>query len=798
MKLEMKIRFPKVIGLIILMGISHSQYAQKIRCATMEQDSINRLKFPQRGELNDFELSIQNKIAEINVRASGRTQATIITIPIIVHVVHNGEPVGSGTNISKEQVAAQLEVLNEDFRKKIGTPGYNSSGVGADIEIEFCLSPVNENGTTLAEPGIHRVRGSQSTWSRAEIDGSLKPSTIWNPNLFFNVWTLKFGGADANLLGYAQFPDQSNLDGLNSVGGPATTDGVVVQYSSFGSADKGTFPVMQAPYNKGRTLTHETGHWLGLRHIWGDGACGNDFVSDTPIQQNESRGCPTNKLSCDGSTPAMVQNYMDYSDDACMNIFTNGQKARIRAVIELSPRRKTLGEGAICNGQANEVPVAKLIKDDKKCILLGSSLTFTDLSTNFPTSWQWTFEGGDPSSSTAQNPKVKYNSPGKFYITLIASNSIGPSLLVKDSIVVTSEGLCATPSNFKNEFTPSVLKLSAFGNYSGYLTGHNSLKSQAFSEFFSNDCGYQYISGVNLKFGKLVTDNPETTVNIVVWNARGTQNSPAAVIERKEILLKQIKEDIANNRMTSITFDRETPVFGKPFQVGFEISYANSKDTLAIVSSANGEATNATSWIKNSSGTWAPYTIALGANIAMNIQPSVGVNPSVQVSASKTLIYPGEEVTLNASGASIFVWTAADNSIQSIGPQLTVRPSKTTTYITTGSGLELCNGVANTTIYTREGTVTEVDKEVNDELRLYPVPGNTNLTISFANTLTGEVNVVVQTVMGQSMHTSQFMKYENRFTQNIDTSLLPTGLYLVNVSSGGHTVTKKWIKINSN
>jgi len=147
---------------------------------------------------------------------------------------------------------------------------------------------------------------------------------------------------------------------------------------------------------------------------------------------------------------------------------------------------------------------------------------------------------------------------------------------------------------------------------------HNSLKSKAFSEFFSNDCGYQYISGLNIQFGKLYTTREDATVTVIVWNARGLQNSPGAVIERKEVLLKQIKDDIANNRSTSVTFDRETPVFGKPFQVGFEINYDNG-DTLAVISSANGEATNATSWIKNSSGTWSPYSIAFGANIAMNI-----------------------------------------------------------------------------------------------------------------------------------------------------------------------------------
>jgi PKD repeat protein len=795
----MKSPFFLVFGFILIVSFHFRANGQTIPCATMEQDSINRIRFPQRGELNDFEITLQEKIKEISGRAaSGRTQATVITIPIVVHVVHNGEAEGTGTNLSQAQVKAQLEVLNEDFRRKIGSRGFNSNPVGADIEIEFCLSPIDPNGVTLAEPGIDRVKGTQQSWTRSQIDGTLKPSTYWNSNLFFNVWTLKFGGDDSNLLGYAQFPDQSNLDGLNSIGGPATTDGVVIQYSSFGSIDKGDFSGMQPNYNHGRTLSHETGHWLGLRHIWGDGACGNDFVADTPTQQNESRGCPTNKLSCDGSTPAMVQNYMDYSDDVCMNIFTNGQKARIRAVMELSPRRKTLGVNNICSAKADAIPTASFIIDKTKCILRGSTVTFSDLSSNFPSSWEWTFVGGEPASSKLQNPKVKYNTSGKFYITLISKNAKGPSIIKKDSIIVSSDGLCATPTNFKAGYTSSLVKLSDFGNYKGYLTGHNSLKTQAFSEFFSNECSYQYISGVNLKFGKLVTDNPETTINVVVWNARGAQNGPAAVIERKQVLLKQIKEDLANNRTTSVTFDRETPVSGKPFHVGFEISYANSRDTLVIVSSANGEATNATSWLKNSAGTWVPFTIAFGANIAMNLQPVVGMSPSVQVSASKTLIYPGEEVTLNGQGASIFVWSSDDKTIQNVvGPQLIVRPSRTTTYLTNGSGLELCNGIATTTIYAREGQVTGIENEMTQDLILYPLPGTSNVTLSFSNQHLGDVNVEIKTVTGTAVHSAKFMKSENQFTQTIDTSGLPIGMYIINVSVEDKKFTKKWIKANN-
>ena len=654
--------------------------------------------------------------------AGGRTQGTVVTIPVIVHVVYNGEAVGTGLNISQAQVQSEIDVLNEDYRRKPGTPGFNSDPRGADIEIEFCLSPVDENGTLLAEPGIHRYNGGKTSWTRQEIDGSLKPTTIWNPNLFYNVWTLKFGGEDANLLGYAQFPDQSGLSGLNEVGGPATTDGVVVQYSSFGSADKGSFSALQAPYNKGRTLSHETGHYLGLRHIWGDGPCADDFVTDTPTAHDSNRGCPVGKISCDGISPEMPQNYMDYSDDACMNIFTQGQKTRMIAVTELSPRRKTLFAANLCSPVVADVPTANF-DADKVEVLLGGEVTFIDLSTNFPTQWSWTFEGGDPNTSTLRNPKVIYSSPGLFKVSLTATNSLGTSpVLTKESfITVSNQGLCSELTNFSPGFTPSVLGLSGFGSYTGYLTGHNSLNMQGFSEFFVNSQGYKFISGVKIGFGHLYTTREDATVTVVVWNARGPQNGPGSVIERKEVLYKQIQEDIQNNRPTSIVFDRETPVFSRPFHVGIEIAY-DSGDTLAIQSSADGEATNSTSWYEKSTGTWSRFATGVGANIALNITAIVGVNPSVQVSASKLLVSPGEEVILNARGASIFVWNADDGSVQNYaGPQLIVHPSQTTTYTIAGSGLALCNNSATTTIYAT-GTITRIPEPTTEDLSSTFIP----------------------------------------------------------------------------
>jgi PKD repeat protein len=790
----MRAGFYLLITLLILLSFAGiSQQLIQAPCATMEQDSLSRLRFPERGTLADFEKSLQQTIKELErAYQSGRTKAGVVTIPIIVHVVHNGEAVGAGTNISQAQVQAQIEVLNEDFRRLAGTPGFNNSPVGADIEIEFCLSPVDQNGNTMAEPGIHRYNGGRADWSRDQIENQLKPTTIWNPNLFYNIWTLRFASIDANLIGYAQFPDQSGLDGLPA-SGPASTDGVVVRYQSFGSVDKGNFPVMVAPYNRGRTLTHETGHWLGLRHIWGDGGCSaDDYVTDTPASDGPSSGCPIGRISC--SVVNMVENYMDYTNDICMNIFTNGQKARMQAVIQVSPRRKSLIEGNLCSPLVADVPTANFTVNNQT-VLLGGEASFTDLSTNFPTSWSWTFEGGDPNTSTQRNPTVRYNTPGVYKVSLVATNSLGPSevLEIEEYITVSEEGLCNTANNFTAAHTPSLIKLSAFGSYTGYLTGHNSLKSKAISEYFNNTLGYQFISAVTIDFAKIHLADDEATVDVIVWNARGPQNAPGSVIERKTVLLRQIKDEVDNNQPTTIYFDRETPVFGRPYQVGIELKYAG--DSLAIRSSANGEASEATSWLQDQNGTWSPYTIALGANIAMNIKPFIGMRPSVQVSSNKLLVNPGEEVILNGRGASIFLWNANDGSVLNFtGPQLVVYPTQTTTYTTLGSGLELCNNEASATIYVRDDVVAVEEEFTGSQVSIYPNPGTATLNVRMENNYLGNVQVRLLSVLGHEVSVQTKSKSERLFQTSLDTHELRSGMYMVEVYCGSQRIIKKWIR----
>jgi hypothetical protein len=316
-----------------------------IRCATDEYEAFLQANNPDRMNKDQFEafLASRNKsnnreiLNEINSEAGG-----IIYIPVVVHVIHNGDAYGVNENIADEQVQSQITVMNQDYRRMAGTPGFNSNTVGADIQIEFVLAKVDPNGNPTN--GINRVNLCQAFWEMGTIDSTVKPSTIWDPTQYMNMWSVNFGGTSLDLLGYAQFPSTGTAT--------ANTDGVVAGYNFFGSSSIYPAASVTAPYNRGRTMTHEVGHFLGLYHTFqgacsGENATAGDFCADTPAVRVPNYGCtPIN--TCTTGVNDMIANYMDYTDDSCMNIFTIEQKARITAVMSNSivnpgfPRRKDL------------------------------------------------------------------------------------------------------------------------------------------------------------------------------------------------------------------------------------------------------------------------------------------------------------------------------------------------------------------------------------------------------------------------------------------------------------------------
>ncbi len=767
--------------------------AQPDPCATMQMDSLLRARNPRMGSLNDFEQLLQKKIQEREeLRKAGRTTLEVLTIPVVVHIVHNGEAVGQGRNLSLAQIQSQIETLNEDFRRRPGTPGFNTDPRGADIEIDFCQARLNPQGQPMAEPGIDRINGGRASWSRNDIENVLKPSSIWDPDKYYNIWVLDFASSDASLVGYAQFPSLSTLAGIPD-NSPRNTDGVVVRYQSFGNALKGTFPILQAPYNNGRTLTHETGHWLGLRHIWGDANCGNDFVDDTPPQASESRGCPVGRTSCGAIN--MVQNYMDYSDDACMNIFTTGQKLRMRTVMDVSPRRNTLAQSNLCGNQIAGPPRANFRAETQQ-ILLGGQVRFFDLSTNFPNRWYWTFEGGQPSNSTEQNPVVTYNTPGRFQVTLVAANSQGVSDTLKRVayIEVLNVGLCAEKTNFSG--TPTLIRDTT---KVGYVSGHNGRRVQAISEYFDNPLGYVNLNSASLRFGRAFAKDgadTEQTVTVTVWNARGFQGGPGAILEEKEVPLRKILSDIAANRPTEVTFERQVPLFGLPFHIGLQMDYDG--DSVALFTTRNGEALNGTSWELDTNGEWDLFLRRTGLNIAHAITARVGMKPSVLVSASAQFINPGETVTLQARGASIYNWTPATNLNTTLGPQVVARPNQTVTYSVKGTGVDVCSDSTSATIYVRNvqvlGNEPSVERLLDQTVQLSPNPSSGLIELRMNNALRGAVTVQVYNLNGVAIRQDSFRKDTDEVSQTLDIRRSAPGIYVVEITVGEQSVRRRVLK----
>lgn len=311
-----------------------------VRCATSEYEELLREQDPKRFTKEEFDAFLAPFIEQYkNTPANASQSGGIIYIPVVVHVIHNGDAYGTNENITDEQVQSQITVMTQDYRRMAGTPGFNSSTVGADVQIEFVLAKVDPNGNPTN--GINRVnlcRDNYNAGSFAQIqtliDSEVKPQTIWDPTQYMNMWSVNWDGS--GLLGYAQFPSTGTTT--------ANTDGVVAGHSYFGSRTlyaAGNYG--DTTYDKGRTMTHEVGHFLGLYHTFQGGCSGaGDSVSDTPAVATANYGCPTGTDSCPATGVDMIENYMDYTDDSCMNIFTVGQKAVITSVMNTMPRRSTL------------------------------------------------------------------------------------------------------------------------------------------------------------------------------------------------------------------------------------------------------------------------------------------------------------------------------------------------------------------------------------------------------------------------------------------------------------------------
>jgi hypothetical protein len=277
--------------------------ATERRC---DADLVLNQQLAEDPSLRDKMASIESFTNEyVAKKKSGLVKQATVTIPVVVNVLYRT----AAENVSDAQIQSQIDVLNRDFNAT--NTDFNSyipaeyAGIKANVGITFTLQAVVRKAT-------NKTSWRTNDDMKKSTKGGINPTS---PSNTLNIWVCTLSNS---ILGYAQFP-----------GGAAATDGVVILNKAFG-----TTGTAAAPFNLGRTATHEVGHWANLRHIWGDATCGNDQVTDTPPHNTANYGCPAqgHKSTCTGTPNEMWMNYMDYTDDRCMYMFSTGQKDRMLAV----------------------------------------------------------------------------------------------------------------------------------------------------------------------------------------------------------------------------------------------------------------------------------------------------------------------------------------------------------------------------------------------------------------------------------------------------------------------------------
>lgn len=609
------------------------------------------------------------------------TTQSVFNIPVIVHIVHNGETVNtisatSGNNLNAAQIIDQINILNRDFN---GT-NPDTSSIPAPFKpflgkfkINFCLAVVNPTGGVLAEPGIDRINRNSKGWtappySSTYCSSTIKPQSIWDVNRYFNIWVLPLG---SSLLGFATFPNPatSGLGGLSAPYGDATSDGVVILNTAFGS--NGT-AAGNAPYNLGRTTTHEVGHWLGLRHIWGDGTCQNDFCNDTPQHSNSTFGCPSypNATGCAGfpSPPGrMFMNFMDYTNDACMYMFTKDQAYRAQLIMTHSPIRHALLTSTVCNlpSVTNDLGIMYVeaptysqvincdnfvnpvfrVKNYGSNSITAATFTYNINGANTQT-YNWT-------GSLAPNASVTINLPT---INGVPNGTNGFNVRITS---VNAGVDTYTPNNFNNQMFVTV------NGFSIAAAGASTVCAGNQATLTASGSATSYTWNPGNVTGTVAVVSPAATTMYTLSGASGTCVTTRTV-------------QVTVNATPTVAVQNQTICTG-----GTATLIASGASTY----SWNTSQTTPTIFVTPASNT--TYTVTGNIGTCSNtktVSVTIGTALGVNIAASSTAICSGNTVTLTASGASTYTWNTASNNAQ-----ITVAPVASTVYTVNGAS-GTCNG----------------------------------------------------------------------------------------------------------
>lgn len=403
---------------------SYVSFAQPKSCATSQVMQQFYEQYPETKEqVSSFYSQMDNSVYN--------GPKAVRYIPVVFHVIYNN----ASENISDALVNECIDQLNEDYRKQnsdFSSTRTQFQSVAADCEIMFCLATTDPNGNPTT--GINRSQTNKTNWSvssetndmksPAGNDGGVSP---WNFRRYMNVWVVDladYSPSTGGTAGYAYLP------GFGSQW--EAIDGIVVDYQAIGTGD--------------RTLTHEVGHYLGLSHPWedenGNASCNpGDGISDTPPTDQATYNCPASQTRCGGNL-TQWENYMDYS--FCSTMFTTQQSNRMNTILSTTYGIGTPGRGQLTGWggcQATSTTLEAIFTGSPTTVSAGGSVTFTDQSTGSPTSWNWTFPGGNPSSFSGQNPPpIVYSTPGTYNVTLTVSDGSGTDTQTNTNYIVVTQG----------------------------------------------------------------------------------------------------------------------------------------------------------------------------------------------------------------------------------------------------------------------------------------------------------------------------------------------------------------------
>lgn len=430
-----------LINIVLLVTMSFSSLISNgqtvIPCSTNEEHQRLLREDPQyainQNNLEEFTKQF------IENRKLNKTQKASVVIPIVFHIIHN-----YGTeNIPDSRIFDQVDIINKDFQRLNADTNQTNAifqSVAANPDIEFTLAKIDPFGNCT--DGIVRVVSPLTT----EANNNVKSLSYWPNNKYFNVWVVQtITGAPAGsvILGRSQFPGGANL-----------TDGILLRSEVCGNTS--TFS------NFGRTLTHELGHSFNLRHIWGDATCGNDLVGDTPDHTGQNDGCPANSTSnCNGVVSVdMDENYMDYTNGSCQNMFSIGQDDRIQAVVYGSTNgRNNLWTSAnrILTGTNDGFTAAICIPNaDFKIaerVCTNSPIIPTNYSWGGKGSYKWVVVGGTPAVDTNKNPSLVFTSAGLYPVKLVVTNVSGSDSITRFIRVIDQVSSIPAPYNENFDIT---------------------------------------------------------------------------------------------------------------------------------------------------------------------------------------------------------------------------------------------------------------------------------------------------------------------------------------------------------